>query len=106
VTNRPNHEEILSIYSKPLLSIDDPALHPTLEEIVHHLLHTVGIGLDGTGIVAVRCGRLGTVVGTKAGGIRWFPAFFGGDEEKRVVDVTGGESPRTSVNYILMAGSW
>jgi hypothetical protein len=61
---------------------------------MRHLLDDITIGPDGDGIMVVRCGRLGSVVGTKIGGIRWFPAYYGinlGNEDQ-VVDVTGGES--------------
>ena len=56
-----------------------------------HLLHEIGIGPEGDGIVMVRCGRLGGCVGTKKGGLKWFPAFHGGEREHLVKDVTGGE---------------
>jgi len=59
---------------------------------MNHLLHTIGVGPNGDGIVVVRCARMGSLVGTKKGGIKWFSAFFEGGDEHRVVDVTGGQS--------------
>jgi sugar/nucleoside kinase (ribokinase family) len=47
----------------------------------------------------VRCGKLGAVVGTRKAGLRWFPAYWAGEDESRVKDVTGGEcyNPRHGV---------
>jgi sugar/nucleoside kinase (ribokinase family) len=87
----PNHEELLSFYGHPKTSTADPLLVETLENVMLHLLHTIGIGKEGKGILAVRCGRLGSCIGTRSGGLKWFPAYFSGDEECRVKDVTGGE---------------
>jgi hypothetical protein len=88
---RPNHEELLSFYGHSKISFQDPELIPTLERIMLHLIDSVGIGESGQGILLVRCGRLGGCVGTRKGGLRWFPAYYGGDAEGRVKDVTGGE---------------
>ncbi|WVW80641.1 hypothetical protein I302_102627 [Kwoniella bestiolae CBS 10118] len=86
----PNHEEIFSILSIPPKEITDPDLKPTVEGVIRHFIHHVGIGKDGKGIMIVRCGRLGACVGTKEGGLRWCPAYFEGEESKtRVKDVTG-----------------
>lgn len=56
-----------------------------------HLLHDVGVGEGGRGVVAIRCGRMGSCIGTREGGIRWIPAYFEGEEQDRVVDVSGGK---------------
>lgn len=88
---RPNHEELLSLYGHPLHSLSSPLLRPALEEVMKHLLD-LGIGTDGSGIVAVRCGRLGSVVGTRKDGLRWIPAYWEKADEYMVKDVTGGES--------------
>ncbi|KAK8850710.1 hypothetical protein IAR55_004630 [Kwoniella newhampshirensis] len=85
----PNHEELFSFYAIPIMEITDPELRPTVERLINHILHNVGIGKDGNGIVVVRCGRLGACVGTKVGGLRWCPAYFDGEEVDRVKDVTG-----------------
>lgn len=53
------------------------------------------MGADGSGAVIVRCGRMGSVVGSRAVGIRWLPAFWTDEDEARVVDVTGGTFPLT-----------
>ncbi|KAK4687000.1 hypothetical protein P7C73_g3117, partial [Tremellales sp. Uapishka_1] len=84
----PNHEELFSMYSLPRLAIMDPQTQPAIERLMRHLLD-VGIGPNGDGIIVVRCGRLGACVGTRRGGLRWIPAFFEGDDELRVRDVTG-----------------
>ncbi|WRT70892.1 uncharacterized protein IL334_007891 [Kwoniella shivajii] len=85
----PNHEEIFSFYSIPLMEFSDPDLKPTVEKLIKHLVSDVGIGEDGKGIVIVRCGRLGACVGTKLHGLKWCPAYFTGQEESKVRDVTG-----------------
>lgn len=66
------------------------SLRPTVERLVSHILHDVSIGANGEGIVVVRCGRLGACVGTKKGGLKWCPAYWEGDDVKKVKDVTGG----------------
>ena len=88
----PNHEELLSFYGHPKFRFTDPILVDTLEKVMLHLLNSVGVGQDGQGILAVRCGRMGACIGTRKGGLRWFPAYYTGEEESRVKDVTGGES--------------
>jgi hypothetical protein len=55
--------------------------------------------MDGTGIVAVRCGRLGSVIGTRKGGIRWVPAYWEEGNEGKVRDVTGGKSSPPSSSF-------
>lgn len=40
--------------------------------------------------MVVRCGRHGSCVGTKKGGIKWFPAYFSEENSDSVVDVSGG----------------
>lgn len=65
------------------------SLRPTVERLVSHILHDVSIGANGQGIVVVRCGRLGACVGTKKGGLKWCPAYWEGDDVKKVKDVTG-----------------
>nr|XP_031857663.1 uncharacterized protein CI109_006942 [Kwoniella shandongensis]KAA5524735.1 hypothetical protein CI109_006942 [Kwoniella shandongensis] len=85
----PNHEELFSFYSIPTMSMTDPDLRPTVERIITHILFQVGIGQDDNGIVVVRCGRLGACVGTKAGGLKWCPAYFDEVDSDRVKDVTG-----------------
>jgi hypothetical protein len=57
--------------------------------VVRHLLQR-GVG-GGRGVMAVRCSSLGACIGTVAGGVRWVPSFFEG-EQQRVQDVTGGKS--------------
>ena len=89
--HRPNHEELLSFYGRPQMGISDPNLDAAVEDVMQHLLHNVGIGPNGRGVLVVRCGRKGCVVGTKDGGVRWFPAYWEGDSERKVKDVTGGE---------------
>jgi len=73
------------------MAFADPALVTSLEKVMLHLLHQVGVGKSGNGILAVRCGRLGACIGTKRGGLRWFPAYYTGEDERLVKDVTGGE---------------
>ncbi|OCF35948.1 pfkB family carbohydrate kinase superfamily protein [Kwoniella heveanensis CBS 569] len=85
----PNHEELFSFYGIPKISFSDPELRPTVERLIHHVLHNIGIWKDGTGIVVVRCGRLGACIGTVEGGLKWCPAYFEGEQEHRVRDVTG-----------------
>lgn len=87
---RPNHEELLSIYSHPIHPLSSPLLRSALEEIISHILD-LGIGENGNGAVVVRCGKLGSVVGTRKGGIRWVGAYWEEEDEWRVKDVTGGE---------------
>ena len=101
-TNRPNHEEVLAFYSTPCPSSPDETLPSLIEPLIEHLLHTVGIGKDGSGAVVIRCGRLGSCVGTQKGGIRWFPAFFEEEDQERVVDVSGG-TPFLLVYFWLVA---
>lgn len=91
----PNHEELLSFYGHPKMSFTDPRLISKLEEVMWHLLRSIGVGPNGEGILAVRCGRMGSCIGTRAGGLRWFPAYYTGEEESMVKDVTGGESAAT-----------
>jgi hypothetical protein len=43
---------------------------------------------------------MGSVVGSRATGIRWLPAFWTDKEEARVVDVTGGTFPSHHVSHI------
>jgi sugar/nucleoside kinase (ribokinase family) len=86
---RPNHEELMKIYSLTPLSTASPELCPTIERLANHLIN-LGVGADGNGVVVVRCGRLGACVATRRRGTKWVPAYFEGSEEERVVDVTGG----------------
>ncbi|EIW69310.1 hypothetical protein TREMEDRAFT_71595 [Tremella mesenterica DSM 1558] len=72
----PNHEELFSLYGLPKPSYTDPHIPLTVNKIVNHLLN-LGIGPNSRGAIVVRCGPLGSCVGTRAKGIRWFPAFFG-----------------------------
>ena len=90
----PNHEELLSFYGHAKMAYTDTELIASLEKVMWHLLYTVGVGKAGNGILAVRCGRLGACIGTKKGGLRWFPAYYTGEDEKIVKDVTGGERSR------------
>ncbi|WVO18168.1 hypothetical protein L204_105871 [Cryptococcus depauperatus] len=85
----PNHEELFSFYGISPMPISSPALRPTVESLINYLLHHVGIGPDGQGIIVIRCGRLGACLGTKSGGLVWCPAYFDGKLSKRVKDVTG-----------------
>ncbi|OWZ77996.1 pfkB family carbohydrate kinase superfamily [Cryptococcus neoformans Tu401-1] len=85
----PNHEELFSFYSIPTMSTSSISLHPSVERLVTHILHNVGIGANGQGIVVVRCGRLGACVGTKEGGLKWCPAYWEGGDVRKVKDVTG-----------------
>lgn len=73
------------------MALDDPAFPLKLESIIAHIL-SIDIGPDGQGVVVVRCGKMGSCVGTRQRGMRWFPAGFASDEEHRVKDVTGGRS--------------
>lgn len=73
------------------MPLSDPSLPQILEEIIRHLVDH-GIGSDGSGAVIVRCGKMGSVVGSRRVGIKWLPAYWSEDEEDRVVDVTGGMS--------------
>ncbi|RXK39382.1 hypothetical protein M231_03335 [Tremella mesenterica] len=85
----PNHEELFSLYGLPKPSYTDPHIPFTVNKIVNHLLN-LGIGPKSRGAIVVRCGPLGSCVGTRAKGIKWSPAFFGpGFTERQVVDVTG-----------------
>ena len=93
----PNHEELLSFYGYTKMSLHDPALVTSIEAVMLHLLHEVGIGSDGDGIIVVRSGKLGCCVGTKHGSLRWFPPFYQGQDENHVKDVTGGESSESTV---------
>jgi len=101
----PNHEELLSFYGHPKLSFDDPMLMVTLEEVMRHLLDVVGVGADDEGILAVRCGRMGSCIGTRRGGLRWFPAYYTGEDEVNVKDVTGGELLKRTLRVALKL-SW
>lgn len=86
----PNHEELLSFYGVACPALPDSTLPSLVEPIIHHLLHKVGVGPDGCGMVVIRCGRMGSCVGTRSGGIKWYPAYFGEEDQHRVVDVSGG----------------
>ncbi|BEI82640.1 hypothetical protein CcaverHIS002_0305080 [Cutaneotrichosporon cavernicola] len=76
----PNHEELLSLYDRPVLE-EEGEIRKVVEEIVAYLL---GLGVP---VVAVRCGASGACIGTVEG-LRWVPSFFEG-EQHRVRDVTG-----------------
>lgn len=87
----PNHEELLSLYGKDEpLPLHSKEFKIEIEEIMRYILD-IGIGENGEGIVVVRCNKLGSVVGTRKQGIRWVPAYWEGEDEKRVKDVTGGK---------------
>ena len=73
------------------MPLSDPSLPQTLEGIIRHLID-LGIGSDGAGAIIVRCGKMGSVVGSRRIGIKWLPAYWSEDEEDRVIDVTGGTS--------------
>ncbi len=88
---RPNHEELLSFYSCEQYPLCSPEFRPTLERLTHRLLDKMAAGGNEGGIIAVRCGRMGSSVGTRSGGVKWFPACFGAEDERLVKDVTGGE---------------
>ncbi|ODN92057.1 pfkB family carbohydrate kinase superfamily protein [Cryptococcus wingfieldii CBS 7118] len=85
----PNHEELFSFYDIPTMSVQSPSLRPTVERLVTFLIHDIGIGADGEGIIVIRCGSLGSCVGTKQGGLKWCPAYWDRENSKRVKDVTG-----------------
>ncbi|WVF67848.1 hypothetical protein IAT40_002609 [Kwoniella sp. CBS 6097] len=85
----PNHEELFSFYGIQKMSFSDPELRPTVERLIRHILDDIGVWKDGSGIVVVRCGRLGACLGTLEGGLKWCPAYFDGEQEHRVRDVTG-----------------
>ncbi|WWD07152.1 hypothetical protein V865_005249 [Kwoniella europaea PYCC6329] len=86
----PNHEEIFSILGISPMKITDPRLRTTVEEVIKHFIYTVGIGKNGKGIMIVRCGKLGSCVGTKDKGLKWCPAYFQeGESKSKVKDVTG-----------------
>ena len=94
LTLRPNHEELLAIYDQPCTISTFQELQEVISPLIHHLLDVVGVGQSGGGAVVVRCGRHGSCVGTQSKGIKWFPAFFTEMDSGRVVDVSGGMSPR------------
>ncbi|ORY28014.1 Ribokinase-like protein [Naematelia encephala] len=86
----PNHEELLSLYSSPIHPLSSPEFVPEIERLILHLLNDIGVGNHGQGVVVVRCGKLGSCIGTRAKGVRWVPAFWVGKENAgRVKDVTG-----------------
>lgn len=82
----------MAFYSQSCGPLPDPNLPSLVEPLVQHLLHDIGVGEDCAGVVAIRCGRMGSCIGTRRGGIRWIPAYFEEEEQHRVVDVSGGES--------------
>lgn len=92
--NSPNHEELLSLYSRPP-KVTKTELRGTVEEIATHLLNDIGVGKGGEGIVAVRCRELGACVGTRSGGLKWFPPYYQAKDKRRIKDVTGGQSSPT-----------
>jgi hypothetical protein len=92
LTLRPNHEELLAIYDQPCTISTFQELQERISPVIHHLLDVVGVGSNGQGAVVVRCGRHGSCVGTRAKGIKWFPAYFTEKDGGRVIDVSGGNS--------------
>ncbi|CAK9783218.1 unnamed protein product [Cutaneotrichosporon oleaginosum] len=82
----PNHEELLSLYARPIPD-DRQEIIEAVEKVMRHLL-ALGVGSRGKGILAIRCSSLGACIGTAEGGICWIPSFFQG-EQHRVQDVTG-----------------
>lgn len=95
LTLRPNHEELLAIYDQPCTTSNFQELQERISPVIHHLLNIVGVSRNGDGAVVVRCGRHGSCVGTKAKGIRWFPAYFTEKDGGRVIDVSGGKFSST-----------
>jgi hypothetical protein len=93
LTSRPNHEELLAIYDQPCTISTYQQLQEVISPVIHHLLDVVGVGSNGQGAVVIRCGRHGSCVGTKAKGIKWFPAYFTEKDSGRVIDVSGGKFP-------------
>jgi hypothetical protein len=91
LTFSPNHEELLAIYDQPCTISTFQELQERISPVIHHLLDVVGVGRNGGGAVVVRCGRHGSCVGTKAKGIKWFPAYFTEKDSGRVIDVSGGK---------------
>jgi hypothetical protein len=91
LTLRPNHEELLAIYDQPCTISTFQELQEVISPVIHHLLDVVGVGPNGDGAVVVRCGRHGSCVGTRAKGIKWFPAYFTEKDGGRVIDVSGGK---------------
>jgi len=101
LTVRPNHEELLAIYAQPCTTSTFQELQERISPVIHHLLDNVGVGQNGDGAVVVRCGRLGSCVGTKSKGIKWFPAYFTEKDAGRVIDVSGGKFSSTIVGPVL-----
>ena len=71
----------------------------TIEKLVRHLIDDIGVGQHGDGVVVIRSGKLGACVATRLGGLEWFPAYFSGQLELRVMDVTGGKSNVSAIRY-------
>jgi sugar/nucleoside kinase (ribokinase family) len=83
----PNYQELFGLYG---LAMDTP-IRGAVEQAVKHLLLNVGVGPGGDGIVLIRCGSRGACIGTRAGGLRWTPAYHGRDS-LRVKDMTGASN--------------
>ena len=88
----PNHEELLSLYSYSTSGISRDKIRNIIEEIAGSLLVNPGVGENGGGIIAIRCGELGSCIGTRGEGMKWIsPSHSENGNRGQVIDVTGGE---------------
>ena len=87
-SHSPNAEEALGLLSIPL-----PVTLAKVEEAANKFLD-YGVGNSGQGSVVIRSGALGAYVTSRAAKGRWVEAFWGPNDLRRVVDVTGICEPR------------
>ena len=79
----PNAEEALG-----LLSISLPVSQAKIEEAAAKFLD-FDVGDSGKGSVVIRSGALGAYVASRTTVGRWVEAFWGPNDPRHVVDVTG-----------------
>ncbi|THG97654.1 hypothetical protein EW026_g4380 [Hermanssonia centrifuga] len=79
----PNAEEALS-----LLSVFEPPSKSLIEEACHRFLD-IGVGPEGKGTVIIRSGSMGAYIASRTRAGQWVPAFWGAEDARKVVDVTG-----------------
>lgn len=79
----PNAEEAFSI-----LSLPQPVTKDQIEFAASRFLE-IGVGPAGDGTVLIRSGALGAYVATRKHGGRWVDAYWGTEDARKVVDVTG-----------------